>query len=148
VVVLGDLYAQLGIFLALWPLIVYEVQDSITIAMVPILSVCVFWLILRELVQIYASTFENYLKKYGNYIDIAQIILVCLTLHTYMGIQNWPEDLIKGKSTGVLICTTAIASVQLLFVIGKLFYSISLFTYALVQVSTFSVIYEVSHPRS
>jgi hypothetical protein len=149
-VVLADLYAQLGILLALSPsLIVYEVQDSFTIAMVSILSVCVSWLIIRELVQMYASTFESYSKKYGNYIDITQILLVCLTLHAYMGIQNGPEDLIDSRSPGVLICTTAITSVQILLVINKLHYSFSpLFTYAIGQVSTFSVIYEVSHPRS
>jgi hypothetical protein len=83
---LADLYAQLGIVLALSPsLIMYEVQDSFTFVMVSILlSVCVSWLIGRELAQMYASKFESYSKSYDNYIDITQIILVCLTLHAHM----------------------------------------------------------------
>jgi ankyrin repeat protein len=161
IVVFTDLYAQLGLVLALSPgliAIVYgdqrshnttldELRDTFMDYTIPILILCVIWFIGRELVQIFASSFQNYLKGYDNFIDVTQLILVCMTIHTFLQAKNKDEDRISDESTGILICTAAVAWTQLLFAIGHFSYNVSLFTYALVQVSRHIVLYKVSHPN-
>jgi ankyrin repeat protein len=145
IIIFADLYAQLGIVLALSPGLItllsgdqytfsrsfWGVYMTAMVPIVPILIICVSWFIGREILQIYASTLERYLT-YDNFLDFAQILLVCLALREFMKFQDGDVGL---SNAGVIISATAIAWIQLLFIIGQLYYSVSLFTYAVVQVS-------------
>jgi ankyrin repeat protein len=160
-IVFADLYAQLGIVLSLSPgliTVVYgdqrsnnqsyeEIRNTFLSIMLPTLGICVSWFIGRELVQIFASPFDNYSKGYNNFIDIAQLILVCVSIHIFVEVRNGGEEELNSGATGVVICSAAVAWTQLLFAIGQLSYSVSLFTYALVQVSRYNIFYKGSSSK-
>ena len=136
-----DLYVQLAVVLVISPQCLFDFymdQDSDITIWIVILCFCVTWFIGRELIELSSSPLQSYSKSYDNFLDLLQIALLVWTIQLLSKVQFSNDQSLQGESPmyrGVLVSTTFVASVQMLFVIGQLNYSVSVFTYAVAQVS-------------
>ncbi len=160
-VMFADLYFQAAIvyFLSPWWLNdLYEdyyftgIYDSEEGTIIPrlittavVLVFCILWFMGRELAQLYSSPIKDYSQSVGNYFDIGQICCLCLTLTHLMAILQMDASQ-SGLTRRVFFVLMSLLSwIQMLRVVSKLFYSVSVFTYATGQVrSCMNIFY--SHP--
>jgi hypothetical protein len=138
VIVLLDLYVQIAIVYALslgLEKIYHDGSGRFIVATPTILTMCVTWLIVREVLQLFATRLETFVRSYANYIDISQIVLVVWSIGILRQVEEG-QDLVHSSSfRGIMISATALSWLGLLVVIGHLNYKISVFVSAFVKVS-------------
>ena len=138
VIVLLDLYVQIAIVSALslgLEKIYHDGSGRFIVATPTILTMCVTWLIVREVLQLFATRLETFVRSYANYIDISQIVLVVWSIGILRQVEEG-QDLVHSSSfRGIMISATAVSWLGLLVVIGHLNYDISVFISAFVKVS-------------
>lgn len=142
-----DFYSQLFIVFfssAIWLGNVYEGplplenldenKIQITIAVAG-LSMCAAWFLLRESVQVYSSSIKHYSRGVGNYFDLFQIIFLFLTIRQLANIGNGGDGLGDASYRRmVFLFSSFLGWTQLLRVVSRLFYKVSVFVYATTQV--------------
>ena len=150
-VIMVDFICQVAIVLVLSPLVLddfYTSRDEKNVIFtVAVLIFCILWFMGRETAQLYSSEVEEYVKWYKNYFDATQIVLMILTSWILLSVKTAGDNDVDNISIGVLISTVGIAWLELLLICGQLNYSISVFTYAFVKVSSDVCIKELHSRR-
>jgi len=140
-VIMVDLYFQAAIVCALSLPMLQETYeegkcDTTTyIISFTVLIISTLWFLLRELMQIISSDMEEYIRGHENILDILQIIFLIWTLSILNDCKEKADADILANNAGILATTVGLAWLSLLFVLGQLFYSFSIFTSAFVKVS-------------
>lgn len=139
-VLFTDFYLQLAICLILSPLCLndfyIEKGNTSDLAIwTTLLSICIGYFVGREWCNLMSSPLKDYATSYANFLDLAQIILVTIVVQILSKVQLDDNSEINYYERSIFVGAMFIASIQILFVIGQLNYSVSLFTYACVQVS-------------
>ena len=138
-VVVVDLYVQMivcGVLSSPFLGSIYEGNSDDTkliIAIIALISCTVWRSSWGVRLEIYAHKLSTYFLHPENYVDLAHIILVSFTIHVFLEIYGGDVSFGDGHR-GILVSTTAIAWLKLLFVLGYLSYSISVFINAVVHI--------------
>jgi ankyrin repeat protein len=139
VIILLDLYVQIAIVSAVSLGLekIYHDSATVIVATPTILIVCVTWLIVREVLELFSSRLETYGRSYENYIDISQIVLFvwCIGIFRQVDEENHYDLVGSGSFRGIMISATAVSWLGLSVVIGHLNYNMSVFISAFVMVS-------------
>ena len=138
-VLFTDLYAQLAIFFVLSPLCLNDVylnqgNNSDLSVWITILTICGGWFMGRELFDFASTQLESYVKSYRNAIDIIQLILLSMVSSILTNIQVNEDVILTEFRRSIFVASLFVAAVQLLIIVGNFIYSVSVFTYAVVQV--------------
>lgn len=145
--IMWDFFFQLVIIVALSPFLLHDIYESkndgterdvATSFILLLISTVYFGL--RELLQFFSSDLEDYMKDHENFLDITQLILLFCTTIFLHDVQFDDVDVINS-SKGVLAAAIGIAWLELLFVLGQLGYTFSVFTSAFVKVSSCIIYY-------
>lgn len=146
-VMFADFYSQAAVVLFLSPLWLNSLYEDYNFVgtnennqievLSTVLIICTLWFMGRELIQLYASPIKSYAQDPGNYFDILQVVVLLLTLREIPGIINGETSESKIRRS-TFIFASFFSWAQLLRVVSKLFYSISVFVYATGQVRNIS----------
>jgi hypothetical protein len=88
----------------------------------------------RELFDFASTQLESYVKSYRNAIDIIQLILLSMVSSILTNIQVNEDVILTEFRRSIFVASLFVAAVQLLIIVGNFIYSVSVFTYAVVQV--------------
>ena len=89
-----------------------------------LLTILMVWLATRELPQYWSTTFYRYTNDPSNWLDFSQLIILIVTLVLHDEVHPT-----------LLITSILVSWLRLVFVLGDMFFSISVFVNALLQVS-------------
>lgn len=128
---------------------------------VVVLSICGFWFLFREIIEMFSI--KNYARSYKNLLNIIFVVFVCWTIYIFVQLQqqenenesidddngggvggNDDDDYLNLNVRGVIIVTCMISSIEFLLSIGQLSYSVSVFTYAIIQVSVSFKVFQIT----
>jgi len=130
-ILMMDLYIQ-AMIVCVFSLLInpYSPNPVNSAAIKSILVVCVIWRLFRELRQLMATPFGAYLSNISNWFDIAQIVLLILTLRMNLDAN------ISSSSHLVLSIATFYSWFELLLEIHNFQHDLALFVAALIKIVT------------
>lgn len=96
-----------------------------------VLFTCCLYLIAREAIQFSATRIEDYVLSYENFLHIVQIVAITWGATILFDVNAGIYDGISLRS--IMILATFAAWLKLLFILGQLNFSVSVFTSAVVQ---------------
>jgi len=121
-VMLFDLVMQLFVVAAFSFLM--KKEENIPELAITLLTMSTIWIFVRELLQLWSLTFYQYMNDASNLFDLAQLALLFQTLLVHEKVDQT-----------LLIVSIMVAWFRLVFVFGNMFYSISVFVSALIQIA-------------
>jgi len=128
-ILITDLYIQILIVCVFWFFINPNFATTVSsTAINTILIICMIWRILREMIQGFNTTFGAYLSSLSNWFDIAQIVLIFITLQMNLDFYS------SRSSYGVLTFAIFISGLELFTEIHNFQYSLAVFYAAIIKV--------------
>ena len=131
-ILLADIYVKLAITFV-YSFILYDIinGNAETRNAVIILSICLYWVMSRELSQIATTTLKNYVLDTVNWFDFSQMIFLVLSLRI---LASFDGQLYYFDRLIFMVATT-IAWLEVLLAFGFLVKDIALFSVALIKIA-------------